>query len=61
LKMAITDVAELPATKNDTDTAVEEMCDVCTHSLRIHDAISSRFCAATMAGAFDRGCVCKPE
>jgi hypothetical protein len=33
-------------------------CGVCPHSLAGHDAISSRFCSATLTGALTRGCVC---
>lgn len=38
--------------------AVEEVCEMCPHALRAHDAISLRFCAATRAAAMTRGCVC---
>ena len=33
-------------------------CDVCPHSLVGHDAISARFCSATLTGALARGCIC---
>jgi hypothetical protein len=64
-KMATSDVALEPATKIDTDidteAAAEEMCVACGHPVRIHDAIGSRFCAATTAGGLaPRGCVCHP-
>lgn len=60
--MVTTDVAlELPATKNDTEAKVDETCSVCAHPVRVHDAIGTRFCAATVAGAFTRGCVCQPD
>ena len=36
----------------------DEMCDVCSHPMSAHDTISARFCAATVAGALARGCVC---
>lgn len=33
-------------------------CPVCPHERDGHDSIASRFCAATSAGALDRGCAC---
>lgn len=33
-------------------------CDVCPHPVARHDAISSRFCSATLHGALTRGCIC---
>ena len=33
-------------------------CPVCPHPADAHDAIGARFCAATAAGKFERGCVC---
>lgn len=33
-------------------------CASCPHAARDHDVISNRYCAATLAGGFDRGCVC---
>jgi hypothetical protein len=33
-------------------------CAVCPHSAESHDVIARRFCTATQAGAFNRGCVC---
>jgi len=47
----------MPATP-DTATTNDELCGTCGHSMSSHDVISSRFCAATEAGALDRGCVC---
>jgi hypothetical protein len=34
-------------------------CDVCAHPLAGHDPIGLRYCRATLAGAFTRGCVCR--
>lgn len=34
-------------------------CDVCPHPLASHDPIGLRYCRATFAGAFTRGCVCR--
>lgn len=64
--MVTSDVAPEPtATKNETETeteiTVDETCSVCGHPMRAHDAIGSRFCAATMAGALTRNCVCQPD
>ncbi|MFC5114028.1 RGCVC family protein [Amycolatopsis halotolerans] len=33
-------------------------CPVCHHEKAGHDAIADRFCAATAAGGFRRGCAC---
>jgi hypothetical protein len=33
-------------------------CAACPHSVESHDVIARRFCAATLAGASHRGCVC---
>jgi len=52
---------KLSTTTSDTDAAVDEACSVCPHPVRAHDAIGTRFCAATMAGALARGCACRPD
>jgi len=62
--MVASDVAlELTAAKHDTaaEAPVDDACSVCGHPVRAHDAIGTRFCAATMAGALTRGCVCQPD
>ncbi|HWC81808.1 MAG TPA: RGCVC family protein [Pseudonocardiaceae bacterium] len=46
--------------KCDTEIVVDEACSVCAHPMRAHDGIATRFCAATLAGALDRGCACPP-
>jgi hypothetical protein len=33
-------------------------CAVCPHPWTFHDRIAARFCTATVAGKFTRGCVC---
>jgi hypothetical protein len=33
-------------------------CAVCAHVWTEHDTIAARYCTATAAGKFDRGCVC---
>jgi hypothetical protein len=39
--------------------ATAPLCDVCPHVLAGHDAISLRFCRATLDGAIGRGCICR--
>jgi hypothetical protein len=34
------------------------LCAACPHPMAAHDAIGTRFCSATAAGGFARGCVC---
>jgi hypothetical protein len=41
------------------DTRAETACPACAHPLADHDAIGVRFCRATVAGAFERGCICR--
>lgn len=36
-------------------------CAVCAHVWTEHDAIAARYCTATVAGEFDRGCVCTTD
>jgi hypothetical protein len=43
-----------PHTNGDVTTA----CAVCAHAWTDHDTIAARFCKATIAGGFNRGCVC---
>jgi hypothetical protein len=40
------------------DDPAVAVCAACSHSLESHDTIARRFCAATQAGTFNRGCVC---
>ena len=35
-----------------------ETCDVCDHQQTEHDPIARRYCAATLANALTRGCIC---
>ncbi|MBB5889932.1 RGCVC family protein [Kutzneria kofuensis] len=44
-------------TTPDTNSAAV-VCPVCPHPAETHDEIGARYCAATAAGKFDRGCVC---
>jgi hypothetical protein len=41
-----------------TNGVVADGCAVCPHAWTAHDAISARFCNATVAGQFERGCAC---
>ncbi|MFI6300364.1 RGCVC family protein [Amycolatopsis thailandensis] len=38
-----------------------DRCPSCPHPLSLHDAIARRFCVATAAGGFSRGCTCAEE
>jgi hypothetical protein len=44
------------------DTAALELpiCGMCLHPLESHDAIATRYCAASASSALARGCVCRP-
>ena len=33
-------------------------CRACPHATDAHDALGTRFCAATTAGGHHRGCIC---
>ena len=55
--MSRTDVApEIAGTEN--SELAGGACAACRHGLDTHDVIARRFCAATVAGGFRRGCVC---
>ncbi|MGH3850988.1 MAG: RGCVC family protein, partial [Pseudonocardiaceae bacterium] len=45
---------------SETDTGDRDgvTCTVCPHPWDAHDRIGVRYCAATVAGALSRGCVC---
>jgi hypothetical protein len=56
-----TDATTVPAPAAvPTTPAAEDACDACPHPLSAHDAISLRFCRATVAIASSRACVCRP-
>ncbi|WP_410644323.1 RGCVC family protein [Amycolatopsis sp. lyj-346] len=38
--------------------SVVSSCPACSHPAESHDVIARRFCTATQAGTFNRGCVC---
>ncbi len=46
-----------PAPQTDDGTQ-PELCETCQHPLSIHDAISSRWCAASGIAAGRRDCIC---
>lgn len=56
--MARTDVVPESGRATDNSTAAEDACPACTHPWGAHDAISRRYCEATIAGALTRGCAC---
>jgi hypothetical protein len=39
---------------------VTDACAVCPHPWTFHDRIAARYCTATVAGRYSRGCVCTP-
>jgi hypothetical protein len=47
----------------ETEPDAEDRCPSCPHPRSAHDAIAQRFCTATAAGGFSRGCTCttKPD
>ncbi len=51
------EITAIPA--DQTESA--ELCATCPHPMADHDPISARFCVATAAGGFNRGCVCSPS
>ena len=50
-------VPESVRTPSDTQASAAA-CPVCPHPPDTHDEIGARYCAATAAGKFERGCVC---
>jgi hypothetical protein len=55
--MSRIDVEPGVAAEEIDDPAVT-ICAVCPHPVESHDVIARRFCTATQAGMFNRGCVC---
>ncbi|MGQ0837261.1 RGCVC family protein [Actinokineospora sp.] len=45
-------------TVQDTEDDMTGACAVCPHPWAAHDRIAARFCTATIAGKYGRGCVC---
>jgi hypothetical protein len=56
-----------PSVRQTPETPVPEedrpagTCVVCPHPWSGHDRVSTRFCTATVAGGYNRGCVCPAE
>jgi hypothetical protein len=46
-------------TATDPQPDSQEHCPACAHLRDAHDAIGTRFCAATIAGELARGCACR--
>jgi hypothetical protein len=42
----------------DINVAAADLCPTCTHPLIAHDAIGTRWCAATRLGIGHRECIC---
>lgn len=53
--MATTDARQSTAV---ADGEVVTACASCAHPRGAHDRIAARFCDATAAGQYKRGCVC---
>lgn len=49
----------MPDTTPGPGAAAGPGCDACPHPVAAHDAISLRFCRATLSGALTRGCSCR--
>lgn len=43
----------------DTPAAAAPGCAACPHAQADHDAVSQRYCQATVTSALTRGCVCR--
>ncbi|HEV3356394.1 MAG TPA: RGCVC family protein [Pseudonocardiaceae bacterium] len=50
--------AQTDATAANADDRTSAMCAVCPHPVDTHDVIGLRYCTATVAGGWQRGCVC---
>ena len=55
ISLSETTTATTPETSTETSTTA---CPACPHDESAHDRIGLRYCAATSAGALERGCVC---
>lgn len=58
--------SELPTTEPfpskstvDIESESAELCSVCHHPWADHDALGTRFCAATVTSDLTRGCICR--
>ena len=52
------DMNSAPPAPVDIDAAAANLCPTCNHPLAVHDAISTRWCAATKLGIGRRDCIC---
>ncbi|WP_249933023.1 RGCVC family protein [Blastococcus sp. CCUG 61487] len=50
--------AERPAART-TPVVSAPGCDACPHPVTDHDAVSARYCRATVASGLERGCICQ--
>jgi hypothetical protein len=55
---AQTDVTAEQTEQTGQSGQTEAKCPVCPHARDAHDVISTRYCDATVANGFSRGCVC---
>lgn len=59
-----TDLDPAPLLRSDEPTGHDgreqdpRACRACPHTTDAHDALGTRFCAATTAGGHRRGCIC---
>jgi hypothetical protein len=37
----------------------DDRCAACDHRRSAHDALSQRYCVATVTASLDRGCICR--
>jgi hypothetical protein len=49
----------VPEASTAAESTAQTACPACAHPLADHDPIGVRFCRATVAGAFERGCICR--
>ena len=54
----LTTETKTATSETDIGDQADRKCAVCPHPWATHDRIGLRYCAATAAGAFSRGCVC---
>lgn len=50
--------AQSDPTVAESDQQPGATCAACPHPDDYHDVISQRYCSATIAGGWERGCVC---
>jgi hypothetical protein len=57
----VSQAATASSTASAPELGADLACAACPHDRDAHDAIGTRFCTATIAGALSRGCVCVGE